>query len=279
MADKAAMGPEEISSVVGQAGYSVLPDAMMTALSADGIRATGFIVPRTKAWDLWLRFHDWHSSGSGWYPVLSEASPRNLVQSFPGEFPAGGRHALEAAVARDPDEIISEVLAAFVVDSLDKSADHEARQSWLEILTPEILAESLAGPIETPRLGDPWAGSLASEAEFWLCLVEARQGYELPILLPGVPHTPNWWVEEAQRGLEPADHLAFLRSWQRRYGAEPFYLDGNNLRLAVARPPLTPLAAAEAAIELFAYSSDGAPDLPVLADGEIRSTVWTCWWD
>jgi hypothetical protein len=109
--------------------------------------------------------------------------------------------------------------------------------------------------------------------------VEARYGYEIPVLLQGLPHTPNWWVDKVQRGLEPADHLAVLHSWRKRFGAELFYIDGSRLRLAVSRPPLTPSAAAQAAVERFAYSSDGAPDLPELANGEIRSTVWSCWWD
>ncbi|MFI5793389.1 hypothetical protein [Streptomyces sp. NPDC051677] len=181
----------------------------MAAVSTDGVRSRGFIVSRAQAWDVWRRLHEWHSIGSGWYPVLSVVDPRALVQSFPGEVPAAGREAVAAAVARDPDEVIAEMVAAFVVDSLDKSPDDEAMRGWLEMLTPRLLAESLAGPVEAPLPGDPWAGFLAGESEVWMCLVEARHGYEIPVLLQGLPHTPNWWVDKAQRGLEPADHLAF----------------------------------------------------------------------
>ncbi|MFF7534983.1 DUF4253 domain-containing protein [Streptomyces bobili] len=271
-------GGAEVSALATQAGFSVPPDAVAAATNADGIRSRGFIVPRAQAWTVWHRLHELHVSGSGWYPVLSVADPKSLIQSSP-EFPPAGREAVAAAVARNPDEVIAEMVSAFLVDSLDKSPDKETEQEWLETLNPRTLADSLMGPIDAPLPGDPWEGFLSCESELWMCLVEALHGYEIPVLLQTLPHTPNWYVDKVQRGLEPADHLAFLRSWQRRFGAELFYIDGSNLRLAVSRPPLTPLAAAQAAVERFSYSSDGAPDLPVLGDGEIRSTVWTCWWD
>lgn len=49
----------------------------------------------------------------------------------------------------------------------------------------------------------------------------------------------------------------------------------SRLRVAVDCPPPIPEAAAQAAVERFAYCSDGTPDL---GDGEIPSTVWTFWW-
>ncbi|NUV64575.1 DUF4253 domain-containing protein [Streptomyces sp. CAI-85] len=202
-----------------------------------------------------------------------------MIRHIPGEFSPSGREAVAVAVIRDPDEVIAEMVAAFLADSLDKSPDRETEQEWLEVLNPQNLATSLMGPIDAPLAGDPWSGFLSWKTELWMCLVEAGHGYEIPVLLQKLPHAPNWYVDRVQRGLEPADHLAFLCSWRRRFGAELFYIDGSNLRLAVSRPPLTPSTAAQAAVELFAYSSDAAPDLPTLADGEIRSTVWTCWWD
>jgi hypothetical protein len=270
---------EEVSALAARAGVSVPPEAVVAAVSADGIRARGFTVPRARAWGIWQRLHAEHADGSGWYPVVSPAGPVSLVQSVPGMTTVAVRDAVAEAVARDPDRVIAEVIAAFRVDCFEKSPDVETELEWLQELTPQLLSTSLAGPIDAPVPGDPWKGFLAWHDDLWMCLVEARQGYEIPVLLQGLPHTPNWWVETAGRGLEPADHLCFLRSWQRRFGAELFYVDGSNVRLAVSRPPLTPSAAAQAAVERFAYSSDGAPDISELADGEIRSTVWSCWWD
>ncbi|MPY61874.1 DUF4253 domain-containing protein [Streptomyces spongiae] len=268
-----------MSDITVGAGDTVPPEEVTAAVSPDGVRAMGFLVPRTQAFAVWKLWRERHAAGSGWYPVLSSVNPQRLVWNPPDAVPKGGREAVVSAVARDPDEVIAEIMAAFLVDTLDKSADQEAMDEWIAELTPQRLAKSLAGPLSAPRPADPWQGYLGFDPEFWFCLVEARHGYELPVLLPGLPDAPNWWVDEVQRGLEPSDHLAFLRSWHERFGADPYYMDGSNMRLAVDRPPLTPEAAAQAAVERFSYCEDNAPDLPVLGDGEIRSTVWTFWWD
>lgn len=49
---------------------------------------------------------------------------------------------------------------------------------------------------------------------------------------------------------------AFLRSWQRRFGAEVQSLSSNRLELVVARPPRTTTDIARVAIEQYASCFD-----------------------
>ncbi|MFH8475007.1 DUF4253 domain-containing protein [Streptomyces sp. NPDC018000] len=226
-------------------------------------------------WQLWLdRRHV-----TGRYPVVTRRDPNGLVPDPPGRLGAGGREALAAALARDPDAVVEEVVMAAVRDIL-AMADEEDVEEWLDELVPERLADALKEAVATPQEADIWEGMpLGNAPELWLCLVEAKQGHEIPALLPGFPDAPNWWSEPTGRLLLPADHVAFLRSWHERFGADLFFLDGSRMRLVVRRPPLAPATAARAAVERFAYCSDGLPDLPVLGDGEVRSTAWRFWWD
>lgn len=271
--------PYAVSAIMTEAGHALPPDAVIVGVSVHGVRVLGFSVPHALAWDVWRLWRQRHAAGSGWYPLLSSLEPRHLASIPSSGGRPGGRDALPAALERDPDEIVGEIVAAVVDDTLDKSADQDDRDEWLEELVPERLATVLRGTFQKPAEGAPRMGQLGNDEEYWLCLVEASYGYELPVLLPGLPHTPNWWIDKSRMALEPSYHLAFLRTWHTRFGADPYYLDGSRLKIAIAHPPLTPLAAAHAAIERFAYCSDGIPDLPVLADGEVRSRVWTFWWD
>ncbi|NEB51920.1 DUF4253 domain-containing protein [Streptomyces griseus] len=267
-----------MSAIMRVHGFGFSQEQMRSAVSAGGVRVVGFPVRQPDAlevWQLWLSQCDI----TGRYPIVTPCDPSDLVSESPGRLGAGGRGALAAAMARDPDEVVGEVVAAAVSDTLAK-ANKEDVQEWLDELVPERLAAVLKETAVSPREGDIWEGMpLGNAPELWLCLVEAEYGHEIPALLPGLPDAPNWWSEPARRLLLPSDHVAFLHSWHKRFGADLFFLDGRRMRLVVRRPPLAPCAAAQAAVERFAYCSDGLPDLPVLGDNEVRSTAWRFWWD
>ncbi|MFE7049333.1 DUF4253 domain-containing protein [Streptomyces californicus] len=269
---------DDVSTLMRVHGFDFSQEQMMSAVSADGVHAVGFPVRPPDAlevWQLWLS----QRGVTGRYPIVTSCDPSDLVSEPPGRLGAGGRKALAAALARDPDAVVREVVAAAVDDTLAK-ANEEDVQEWLDELVPERLAAALKETAASPREGDIWEGMpLGNAPELWLCLVEAEHGHEIPALLPGLPDAPNWWSEPTGRLLLPPDHVAFLRSWHERFGADLFFLDGRRMRLVVRRPPLAPSDAAQAAVERFAYCSDGLPDLPVLGDSEVRSTAWKFWWD
>ncbi|MEW2070527.1 DUF4253 domain-containing protein [Streptomyces sp. NPDC007346] len=235
---------------------------------------------RAQAPEVWRSWRAEHRR-TGLWPVVTSVDPAALAAPpvNTGRLGPGGPAALARALAVDPEPVVADVVDAAVRGVLAQ-ADEDEREEWRAELDPAQLAGLLRPACAAPTAGDVWEheGRWSGDG-LWLCLVEADAGFELPVLLPGVPDAPNWWSEPAQRPLLPADHVSFLRSWQERFGAEVFFADGSNLRLVVARPPLDPLTAARVAVEQFSYCSDLADDLPVMGNDRVRSTVWSFWWD
>ncbi|MEU2393717.1 DUF4253 domain-containing protein [Streptomyces sp. NPDC007369] len=206
----------------------------------------------------------------------------------------GGRQypGLDASVL---DELVAEAAcqdhdaraASVVVSTFRRSVeglpfDDEDREGWRDDHDPDRLAPLLGPARAEPLPGvsrwgtDPGAFFRADKR--WLNFVAARGGYEVPVLLPYLYGTWNWFGY-AGRNLTPVDDAALLRRWHEQWGAELFFAAGPYLELVVDRPPLEPLAAAQAATELGAYCSDTVQDLPEAGDGMARSTMWSLWWD
>jgi hypothetical protein len=106
-------------------------------------------------------------------------------------------------------------------------------------------------------------------------LIQARHGYEVPGLLS--------WNGAANYDLDGAHHVAVLRSWQERYGAELVTLTGDQIELLVARPPRDPATIAQLAVEMLGYCPDldvqGTGTVGVLANGIVPGRCWSFWWD
>jgi hypothetical protein len=106
-------------------------------------------------------------------------------------------------------------------------------------------------------------------------LIPARHGWEVPGLLS--------WNGGVNYDLDAALHVAVLRSWQERYGAELVTLTDDQIELLVARPPRDPTTIAQVAVELLAYCPDldvqGTGTLGVLANEVVPHRRWSFWWD
>lgn len=81
----------------------------------------------------------------------------------------------------------------------------------------------------------------------------------------------------------PEYHVAALRHWRDRYGAELVGLDRDTLNLRVARRPTTRGEAIDLARLQYAYCSDivdqGLDDLSALAAALMADDWWFFWWD
>ncbi len=81
----------------------------------------------------------------------------------------------------------------------------------------------------------------------------------------------------------PAIHMAMLRSWRERYGAELVGLGGDTLTYRVRSRPKTRKEALAVAREAYAYCLDtvdqGYGDLSGLAAALMVSDWWAFWWD
>lgn len=81
----------------------------------------------------------------------------------------------------------------------------------------------------------------------------------------------------------PEYHVAALRSWSERYGAELVALSGDTLELQVKRRPATRDEAIALAKELYAYCPDlidqGYEGLAPMAAALMSDDLWSFWWD
>ncbi|MET9675502.1 DUF4253 domain-containing protein [Streptomyces sp. NPDC006482] len=263
------------------AGLVPGPVAVESAVSASGIAVHGFRAERRSVRAAWTWWRDRHDM-TGLVPFVTTLAPRALVEHDRGDEPwsGGSRDLLDSALRAVPSEVMAELRASRLREMTDlyvppqDDADRKEIEECELLFDPEAVAAEIAarpepGPESTARTG------LEGEP-VWLNFVEAKAGYELPALFPGLVRTPNWSGHQ-DRQLLPADHVAVLRHWHERYGAEFCFADSSTLELAVSRPPLNLLEIARAAVEQYAY----CPDLgdAAIAGDQVRRSVWTFWWD
>jgi hypothetical protein len=81
----------------------------------------------------------------------------------------------------------------------------------------------------------------------------------------------------------PEEHVAVLRCWNEKYGADLITLTHDIIECTVSRPPTTEEGAMELAREQFIYCSDivyqGTESLSALAATLLNGKTWYFWWD
>ena len=82
---------------------------------------------------------------------------------------------------------------------------------------------------------------------------------------------------------DPAYHVAALRSWRERFGAEIVGLSADTMNLTVQRRPQTREAAIDLALEQHLYCNDivdqGVETISHLAASLMVHSWWFFWWD
>jgi len=106
----------------------------------------------------------------------------------------------------------------------------------------------------------------------YLILLPVSEGWQVPAFLQygGVNDCP-----------QPEEHVAMLRWWHERYGAELVWLFTDSVYLRIVRPPCDPTVARGLAREQLVYCSsiEAASTIESLAGLLNRATVWYFWWD
>lgn len=174
----------------------------------------------------------------------------------------------------------------------------------LELIEEEMAAN--AAPVaETLRAAEEVAGAwivdddAPASDETIPAEAEPHEGFSIPYdLTTGAPHraVALAWIGGARSWEVPAhlawggwnacpapeEHVATLRRWHERWGAELVGLTADAMELAVARPPVDDAAALELAREHYAYCAevveDGAGTVGALAGALRGATSWTFWW-
>ena len=241
------------------------------ALTPGGVRLLSADLPAGRSDELWRDLLDRHPA-TGWYPVLGPdaAQAAELAGRYAAD--AQGAAALAAALAVDPAERFERLRQAALDERLAEADGDEGVAFWCAIYDPASVASKLDG-LSGPG-PDVWRIT-APYPPASVLLVPAAAGYEVPVLVPGL-------IRAVNTDLGPVDHLAVLRHWHQRYGAELYYPDGSDLELHVFRPPTATDDVARCAVEQTVYCHDlyqilGEPE--DVARKQARGSHWSFWWD
>jgi hypothetical protein len=192
-----------------------------------------------------------------------------------------GHERIGVALPEERDgSLIAELVRAVSEDdaALMVAGGGEPERDWLD---PVVLAGLIADRL--PAAPSHRSPVTATEPE-WVYLVPASRPWEIPVAVHA-PCVPNWRGSAAHPDLLIADHVAVLRSWYRRFGAEICYLSTNDMELTVGRPPAAAEEVAAVAVEQWGYCQDldqvparlGDPERVALR--QVVSDRWYFWWD
>jgi Domain of unknown function (DUF4253) len=140
--------------------------------------------------------------------------------------------------------------------ALDLEAFFAQQTAELEIPDPATLTVDPAALVWADR--EPELAFTSRDTV--IGLIPARHGWEVPGRLS--------WGGAVNYDLDGAHHVAVLRSWQQRYGAELVTLTRDQIELLVAHPPRDPATIVQVAVEMLGY----CPDLDGRAPASSR-----CW--
>lgn len=217
-------------------------------------------------------FHPDYFDHQGGPPVLEDALRR--ADALTAAFPDGlkRRHLDQAARFEAQARTDPNLRAAYDLMLREHGAAAVAPEAWL------------AGP-----LGD-WPAEPPPAERRYAPPSDRKTGLPVPevaiVLVPTtdpttIPAHLRWGDWNANP--EAEHHVAALRSWRDRFGAELVALSHDLLELRVARRPADRDAAIALAYEQYWYCSDivsqGFQDLSRLAAHLTVSDWWAFWWD
>lgn len=213
--------------------------------------------PEREPFASWVRLRAAHVQ-TGLWPFLAGMDLKEVDRQAISEL------WYEAATEHDPTAVARGL-------ALDVRAFFSERAAELAVPDPSTLAVDPAALAWADR--EPQFAFTSRDTV--IGLIEARHGYEVPGLLS--------WNGAANYDVDGAHHVAVLRSWQERHGAELVTLTGDQIELLVARPPRDPATIAQLAVEMLGYCPDldveGTGTVGVLANGIVAGRCWSFWWD
>ena len=168
----------------------------------------------------------------------------------------------------DPGVTITELDATGGQRTLSKS------ETWQRLLAPPREPElgewpdAASAPSGLTVATDTAGGGPLDKV--YIVLLPAGDATEAPAFL-------NWGGWNACPA--PEFHVAALRSWRERYGAELVGMSGDTLSLAVSRRPPSRDEALALAREHYLYCSDSVEALRPWAYGLLSSDWWSFRWD
>ncbi|MEE3623605.1 DUF4253 domain-containing protein [Nitrospirillum sp. BR 11752] len=239
---------------------------MMAALPYERIT-----VPGAQAWDHWLRLR---AAGRGW-PIIvgDDDAMERLAEHYSLSDPAVFPGALPDMVQTlAPSEILREAEGLRFPEIMDRWPDGPD-EDQIGVMEDdwEDFPPMPDGP---PRLSVVHDHNQKPYARVHILLIPTDQGWQVPAYL-------RWggWNECPP----PESHVAALRVWHEKYGAELIVLSNDTMELRVDRRPADKAEAWDLARNQYRYCRDivdqGVGTVGALAGGLLQTPYWFFWWD
>lgn len=217
-----------------------------------------------EAFTRWRAHRDRFTETGLWPVIVPMEAVGRLRESVAEQAPSVAKH-IEEGEALAPT-FFMEILK-------DRRDNMQQDEEWREEDAPDLDFDP-AGmvPTEWPPVEEQIV-NLREPGGFALVLVPCAACWEIPAILGqtgGDLYPPT------------AEHVAALREWHARHGAEPLVFGGDTVALLV-RPIRDPAEAKRVAIEHYAHCEDlvdgGMSTVQALAASLLGATVWYFWWD
>lgn len=218
------------------------------------------------------------------YPIVvgDDKELRGLIERYELFKPADPKPILQRAQGIDPQREIARRNAEWAAEAEAeaKREGHDWDPAGSE--EPEMgeWPDEPSSPDANEGSADP--GPSVAYSSFrrrpldrvYILIIPATDGWEVPAYL-------NWGNYNACP--EAAIHVAALRDWSERYGAELVGISSEVIDLRVKQRPASREAAEKLALEQFRYCGDivdqGTGDIRTLAAALMSSNWWYFWWD
>ncbi len=257
-----ALSPDEQKARLSRAGAERL--AMQAAREREALKTFPFELVTVPGDEPLATFERLRGEGRGAAVILGELSPlRDQI-----------------AAGRPPRQIIARAVrlihpAGLVKKRMAARAQDLARMASGGVAQEDFLPAGDVPPDDSPakpqRADYKVRTSAGAPAEqCYIALLPTQDWTEAPAYLAfgGYNACPP-----------PEDHIAAMRSWRDRYGAELVTMSADTLEFRVARPPSTGAEAMALAEEHYAYCGGDAESIGQMATDLQNSEWWFFWWD
>lgn len=252
-------------AVLEAAGVGV--SRIVTLFARDGARIDAAVVHGSVAVDAWKALRAARDR-TGQHPVIvgDEAAVESLRESNEQEDAAGPSEVLRRAAAIDPVTTLGEHRA----QHLDDGSGEVPHEEWDE--EDERITEEGAAEIGFSAGCDVLSGEPLPEVA--IALLPTRESWEAAAWLGF-----GGWNECPP----PEEHVALLRRWFERWGAEVVSMGRDVIEARVEEPPKSVSEARALAEEHYAYAPDivdqGTGSIERLTASLVAGQVWFFWWD